>query len=248
MNYSAISTYYACPRKYKLEYIDKISIPGLESGDLHFGSAMHAGLQSSLEGNEGTPVFNIYWDSIKNKDIVYSRFNWVGLQHLGRVFIQRFERLHKKHFEAVSIEERLYGQVSTHKMEGTPDVIGKYKGTPSVIDFKTSKDAYRKEKILVNEQMPIYAHLAKQQLAYEVKQLVYYVFVKSEERVQVVLLPLTKEFMDAMLDNVKRICDEMQSRQHFPMNRNSCVMGSYLCPYFNVCYKQTKENDNEEIS
>ena len=61
ISYSQISMYNECPYRWKLNYVDKVSVR--ESNIyLIFGSAMHAVLQTYLN--------IMYMDSVKNADIL----------------------------------------------------------------------------------------------------------------------------------------------------------------------------------
>jgi hypothetical protein len=235
-NYSSIDTAYRCYQKYKYIYVDKIVPERAEGGDLHFGSAMHAGLQDLLEGGDGTQVFSVYWDSLIGKDVAYGRYNHSDLSKMGPVFLERFKRLHLKHIKPHAIEQKLQGKLGEFGMYGTPDVVGEFKGIPSIIDFKTSKYAYPNDKILVNEQMYLYAHLAKVALQYEAKQLVYLVFCKQEMRIQTIEMQLDSDKLKVMLDNLELMCHDLTDRQAFPKNRNSCMMGEFKCEFFSKCY------------
>lgn len=245
INYSAVSAAYDCLEKYRLQYVEKLPTPGPESGDLHFGSAVHAALQAHFEGGDAADVFSVYWDSLKDLPIAYGRLDWRGLSDSGHALVSRFVRLHARHVEPVSIETRLYGELGGHPVEGTPDLVGSYKGIPSIIDFKTSQAAYPKEKIIVNEQMPLYWHLAKQQLGYTAHQLVYFVFCKVERRIQVLRRPVSEATLLPMLANVESMVQDLKTRTVFPKNRNSCMKGMYKCPYFQTCYTEVDSGTDD---
>lgn len=237
INYSTISTAQSCLQKYKLQYIDRLSTPGLESAELHWGTAMHTGIQAMFEEEDYVGVFSAYWSTVQNPNVKFNRYSWEDYQAMGVRLLERFKRLHFKYFtQHQSIEQRLYGTLGPHKIEGTPDYAGLYKGIRSVVDFKTSAQPYTKEKLITNEQMPLYSYLLEQQDGFKVDQLVYYVFCKSEERIQVLILPLTKSFLKDKIDNIRLMCEDLTSRSSFPKNPGSCMMGSFKCPYFETCY------------
>ncbi len=240
-SYSAISTAYMCYRKYKFSFLDKVPQP--ETPALLFGTALHAGIQATLEGDDGQSVFSIFWNTVKGKEFDYGRYDWDYLKNAAEVQLEKFRRLHAKKFKIKQMEQRLYGTVTgpdgrDYQVEGTPDFVGEYDGVPSIVDFKTSGYTYPKEKLTVNEQMPLYAHLAKQSLGYEVQQLVYYVFVKSDNRIQVLKTQLTPDDLANRLENIGAMCQDLTSRQSFPANRNGCLMGTYKCAYWDMCYKK----------
>lgn len=234
--YSAIDTAYRCLKRYQRQYLLQEKVAGLDSADTLFGTAMHMGLQAYLEGENGLQSFGLFWDSIKGTDIIYSRLDWARLKDCGETLLARFDRLHKARFEPFAMETTLKGIIGGYAVEGTPDFIGKYEGVPSVLDFKTSNYAYNKEKIITNEQMPIYAELARQALKYEAEQVVYYVFCKGEMRIQVQQHKITPEWLQTRLENVALMCAELRERKQFPMNPNNCMMGTFRCPYFDKCH------------
>lgn len=237
ISYSSISTAYTCYQKYKYLYVDELSTPGPDSAELHFGTAIHMGLQAMIEGADYQSVFSFYWQSIKKADVEYRRYDWDAYLEMGTVFLARFERLHLKSFGKPDfLEERLYKKLGKFDLEGTPDYIGEYKGVLSVIDFKTSATPYPKEKIVVNEQMPLYAYLS----GLDVKQAVYYVFCKSDTRIQTVVQELTPEFMKNKLANIESMCEDLSQRSTYPRNTNGCMMGSYKCAFFTKCHGDTK--------
>lgn len=234
--YSAIDTAHKCLTKYKLQYLDGVQSGGAPSIDLEFGTALHASLNACLEGDDGVAIFNMYWDTLKDKQMVQSRFDWASLASLGEVFVGRFKKLHAPHFKPTLMEQKLVGDIGGYAIEGTPDFVGEYKGVMSVVDFKTSNQAYHREKAIVNEQMPIYAHLAKQVLGVEAKQLVYIVFIKPERRIQVIVQELHKNLFDAAIRNAILMCADLKQRKEFPKNPNSCMMGAYKCGFFAKCH------------
>lgn len=246
-SYSTISAAYKCLKYYKLLYVDRIEVPGIESAALKFGSAMHAGLEAMLSNMNAQKVFDLVWDPLVNEPMEYYGLNHPTLKDMGHTFLERFADRYLDKIEVVQMEQRLYGSLGDIKLEGTPDVIGLYNGIPSIIDFKTSAKNYPAEKIEINEQMFLYAHLAKQSFGFEAKQLVYFVFVKDMKSGARVQRPLTLQITDAkmssMLHNVELMCKELEGRVNYPANRNSCMMGTYKCDFYNVCYPKEKGLD-----
>lgn len=236
-NYSAIQAAYRCLKYYKLLYVDQMKTEMPASADMEFGTALHAGLDCLLEDGQGEEVFNLYWDTLANKELKYTRYKYDDLAKLGPIFLERFNRLHKKHILPVQKEVRLYSKLEEIRIEGTPDVVGYYKGIPSIIDFKTSSQPYDKKKIECSEQMYLYAYMAMKELKLDIQQLVYVVFCKSDCRIQVITYPIDPIKLKSMLDNVLAVCHDLESRQVFTANRNSCIG----CDYWNVCYEGSKD-------
>lgn len=239
INYSAINTAYKCPRLYQYQYVDKLppDADSKDSGDLHFGTAVHAGLQALLEGDNGLEVFASYWESIRDKDLAYSRFKWTDLKVMGETFITRFERLHLKKFKNVTCEETIEVPFLDGLLYGTPDVRCDYDGVRSIVDFKTSGQPYDKDKIVTSEQFGIYKLLAQKKHDDIINQYVYYVFVKQPEpRIQVITYsPSTDEYV-SMIENVSHVASELHLKEKHSQNRNGCIMGGRRCQYWSRCY------------
>jgi len=238
-NYSALSTAQDCLQKYKYRYIDGIKEPGPESIDLHFGTAMHMGIEAILNGDlDYQDTFNLYWDSIREQPLSTGAFSWEALKEQSEVFLSRFVRLHAKKFGKGDLEITL----DNGELFGTPDFIGEYEGVLSVVDFKTSRSAYIKEKISLNEQMKIYAYLYhKKTLAMPV-QLVYTVFVKfPEPRIQVLKHQITAQDIEEAMLNVRKqieLIKVVDEKKAYTKNTNNCMKGSWKCPYYSMCHKE----------
>lgn len=239
--YSKLSVANTCARKYKYQFIDGIHPSGEHSADIEFGSAFHLGLEGYLDGDDGAQIFSIYWDSVKSNKMAYSRYGWDDLKTIGLRLLSNFESRHLKHLELQHGEQRLIGKIGPYSFEGTPDFIGLYKGVPTVLDFKTSARPYQPEKILYDDQLYGYAHLAQQCLGFEAAQIAYMVFCKQDNRIQTnCKLDLTKEKLSAMITNIEMQIKSIEERTVFPANGKSCMMGSYKCAYFDMCYGEKK--------
>lgn len=224
---------------YKYLYIDKLAREEKESGDLKFGTAIHLGLEVILskQGN-GLDDFNLFWDLEKNKDNQYSRNDWAALKEQGEKLLTRFERLHAKKFKPVAQEQLLKGQFGSIKLFGTPDFIGEYEGVPSVIDFKTAGYRYEEQKLVLSEQLYLYAFLAKQVLGYDVKQLVYKVFIKGNEpSIQTLKVDLDPLVMIKILDNIHLQALELdQKEKHNTFTKNPVNCSGGKCAFPERCY------------
>lgn len=231
--YSGIDTALRCLRRYKIEYIDQLQQEGETPIELAFGSGLHAALQASLEGADGQLTFNTYWDTYESSDRTYADLGKLGLD-----FIRKFDRLHKKKFDPRFLEHTLRVEMKGLQWEGTPDFLGYYNGEPAVVDWKTSGYHYLPQKILSNPQMPLYAAMAKKAGIFEAKKIVYYVFVKGAECIQVQETELTKELLDRALETCESVARDIETRplHDFGRNPGSCQMGKKICPWFNNCF------------
>jgi hypothetical protein len=239
--FSKVQAARKCLRYYKLTQLDGIKQDGPQSADLEFGTAMHLGINGILKADpdiDGVELFNLYWGSVESTPMEFSRLKWADLRACGNTLLERFKRLHAKHFEPFRMEERIFTQVGRHSFEGTPDFVGKYKGIPSVVDFKTSAMRYPKERIVSDDQIPIYAHLAEKDWDYPTQQGVYVVLIKDpkEPSIQVLTTALTKDTITYSISNVTEEIDDLAVRTTFPKNPTACMRGTYLCPMFQRCH------------
>lgn len=236
--YSKLQVANDCLHKYDLQFNKGIPLPSEASGDLEFGTAVHAALNAALNGEDAQETFNVYWNTLAGKELTWSRFGYNDLAHKAATFIERFEKLHLKHLTPNSLTDtRLSGTIGGFKFEGTPDFVGDYKGKLTVLDFKTSGYVYDKRKIDINEQMYIYASLASQALNKPIEQIVYMVFVKNETRIQVVTKELDNKALVTALLNVAQQCQLVEDTTMWPQNRNSCIKGPFVCPFYKRCHE-----------
>lgn len=238
--YSGLDTATKCLQKYKHLYVDGIKPDEPESSDAAFGTALHTALQASLEGDDGEAVFRLHWDNRRAADLAYKgRHTWDTLSNMGDVFISRFNRLHKKHYEPIELERVIKGRIGAYDIQGTVDYIGKYRDKLVILDFKTANYAYLPERIHSNLQMPIYRELVRQDMGLEAEQLVYQVFVKNPmaPSIQTMVKDVDAEFMASRLSAVEGLCKELEGRTEWPRNPSSCMMGKdYRCPFFESCW------------
>jgi len=211
--YSMIQTYLDCPNKFKQLYVDKV-VEQQESIDLHFGTAMHSALQGHYEDNDPYEIFNMYWNSIKEKHLQSARFNWEQLREMAvGTFLPNFIRLHAKKFNIIKLEETLEMPfLGSHTLQGTFDVVAKVDGQLTLIDYKTSAREYTMSKLYRSPQLYIYAMLYEHHYGTPIEQIMYKVFIKQEKRIQTIKLDLQRDRMDRMIKNVETICGDMVSR------------------------------------
>lgn len=240
-SYSQLSAALSCQQLYKYLYVDKLVVPEKESFALHFGSALHAGLNALMEGTDGNATFNAYWDSVVDLDFESGRHDHANLRAMGDIFLDRFSKLHLKYYKFIKGEERLYATLpSGIKVEGTMDCLAEYKGKLSLIDFKTSSTRYPKEKVAASDQLRLYAYLAQKNLNVRIEQLVYVVFVKTKEpSIQVLAEDLNQEELTARIANIDGQCWQTQLSLDSGLvtrNHNNCFSYGRKCKYFELCH------------
>lgn len=237
--YSGLSAYYQCPKLY--EYQCVLGLRSDPTIDMEFGTAIHLIPEACFAGESPTATFLMKWEQAK--ELTERRHSWEELRSQGEVFASRFERLHAKHYEPLFVEKKISTQIGEFEITGTPDFIGKYKGELCVVDFKTSAYEYPKAKLDLNEQMYIYAYMAKKVYNLDIKALYYVVFIKNPEpRIQVIRTELTQDKLNDMMLNTVMVMRDIAAKKEFYKNRNSCILGKdYKCSFYNKCYGDKNE-------
>jgi len=253
LRYSTIQDYLKCPRLFEYKHIMGIPEGGQDSADLRFGSALHLALEAELNGEDGLSIFYLYWAGEKDKGLKYTKYQHADLETLGEIFLDKFKRLHKKHFAPIHQELKMETRVGPLPFQGTLDLYGDYKGVRSIVDFKTSARPYPKEKIMVNEQMPGYIKMLKER-GLHVNQAVYMTFVKDlkDPRIQVTTQEVTDEWLAMAYSNISQTAYEIRGAvppnkeiagKTMRQNRSQCV-NNYgdKCPYFDRCHVAKKKD------
>jgi hypothetical protein len=242
-NYSSLVAAYQCQEYYKYRYIDQIKQDEILSGDLLFGSAIHYALEQYLiDKSNIVHEFQVYWSNATKKKVSYGRFSAIDLSTQAEILLERFVRLHAKKIVPKELEQTFHGTVGEFSVYGTPDCIGEFEGVMSIIDFKTSGYRYNKDRIKVSEQMVMYAHLAEQCKQYQIKQLVYIVFIKGKEpSIQILKQELTDSVKELLLTNIKAQIYALEKirldNERYTRNTGNCIRGEIVCPFFKKCWE-----------
>lgn len=236
-SYSELSSALSCNRMYQYLYIDKLQVEEPESLALHFGSALHAGLNAILEGSAGG-AFAAYWDSVAAMEFNKDRHSHESLGEMGQLFLERFYRLHKPHYELIHGEDRLYANSPRGvKLEGTPDALVMYKGKLTLVDFKTSSQRYADGKVESSDQLRLYAYLLQENLNVKIEQIAYVVFIKTKEpSIQMQVMELDQEDLKLRIANIETLCLEIAAKNEYPQNFNSCLNYGRKCKFFDKCH------------
>ncbi len=238
-SYSAYSTALQCLRKFQYLYIDKIVPEGPESCDLIFGSAIHSAINAVLTGQNGAAIFEMYWESYKEKDVEYGRYKWADLAQIGAKFVRVFSERHADKYALQFAEKRLYGQHNGIRLEGTPDFYGMYNENLSLRDFKTSSRNYEPAKSDCALQLYLYAYLYKQNFeSSRIDTLGYTVFNKSTGTIQQLTWDFDEYQMLTALDHLTSYAKILSPAigANPPGNFNACLDYNKKCQYFSKCH------------
>lgn len=230
MRYSELSTYINCPVKY--DFIYKEGLKEDATLDLVFGTCMHTALECSFEGLDAKEVFENEFLKYQDKELKRYTYSFDSLLSIGPKFLDNFESRHRKKFELLACEKSFRTSILDIEFTGTIDCIAYIDGVPTVVDFKTSDKAYKKDKIDSNLQMYLYAKAASEIFSIEIKQIMYLVFIKSEApRIQTLKKELDQDLLQVHLNNACEISKLLLSGVRYK-NFNSCN----YCMFINKCW------------
>lgn len=230
-SYSSLSDAHECLRKYYLKYIVK-SVPKEPSLDTEFGQALHLAIKAHYEGQDALGVFHLYWNMCKKDQLKKFSFTWEELSALGDKFVTRFITRYADQFEPLALEKKVTVSVGGLEYTGVIDMICKYKGLVTVLDFKTSTRPFSTTKLYTDEQLYGYVPLAAS-LGFKVEQVMYFVFVKKTGAIQTNLrAKLVEPIQDGFWNNIQCMMRDLSTRKEFPRNPNCkyCVCGQYRGP------------------
>ena len=189
-----IQDFLTCPKAfYNRHILGKIELD--RSSALEFGTALHLGIRTILNGEDGIEPFLMYWNSLKDVRMTYYEHSWANLKELAvDSFLPNFKSRHAKKFDTIKQEIKMsIPFLGIHTLTGTTDYYGLYESIPTVADWKTSSKSYRKNKIEVNLQLYIYAKLVKETAGYLPKQIMYKVFNKKDGSINTLKKELTEK-------------------------------------------------------
>lgn len=210
IRYSMLDSFTKCPANFHKTYILGEKDES-KSSALEYGTALHLGIKAILDGDDGVANFTMYWDSLREVNMIFYRYGWQELRDLAvNKFLPNFERLHAKKFtkivQELTLEMPFLGE---HTLQGTPDIVCEYEGLPAVFDWKSSSTEYKRTKLDKNPQLYIYAALSKHNSLTLPMTLGYKVFRKDAASIQTLKKELHIENLDAMMKNVENIAKAM---------------------------------------
>lgn len=244
INHSALKLYQSCSKKWQLQ--QQGAVADGKSGDMIFGSALHFALAKMMEGEEPAEaivLYGMYWGTVKPDDYQWGRFGYDYYKGMGERFLAKFAKTYLQDIEPIWVEKKLQGVVNGVEVFGTPDVVARFQGKVSIIDFKTSSGNYEPEQAVVGTQMPYYHTLVEQQPgAPAIEQYVYLVFNKSKESLQKpVIAPATPELRAEHAGDIEAVLTEMATAPKSIRNTANCFSYNRKCEYFSQCWGSSKK-------
>ena len=160
LSHSQLNRYLHCPEQYRLYYVENLRLR-VPSANLAFGSAIHRAMEGLFRsGLDAASVFEREWATAQDLELSYSRNStWDSLQHIGRTLLERFQDRHAARIsDVVGVEHRFEVGLTglPQPLVGYVDLVARFEGAPSVIDFKTASPAYRPHEAVLSDQLSLY--------------------------------------------------------------------------------------------
>ena len=170
-SHSKISTYQQCPRKFKLQYIDKITVPeGAQSIEALMGSCVHEALQQLYKNLEFTKLlafdelkelFLNKWQINLNEQIIIPKkglstenFRDTGLTML-RQYYKRYSPFDQS--KTIALEKKIQFPLQDYEIMGFIDRVGiRDDGVYEIHDYKTSSSFPTVKEVENDKQLSIY--------------------------------------------------------------------------------------------
>lgn len=233
ISFSAFDCYNRCPAQYKLNYIDRVSVP--KKIELEFGSLMHAVVEFALKRDPIVPPFEElikFFDENFKKISFSSELQKNQYSSVGKEMIRVFhDSLTPGLRSTIATEKRFYIDLNEkHALSGVIDRIDKLPFGPfEVIDYKTNFKPKTQEEVDRDKQLGIYKIAVKHfwPEAEDVRLSLF--FLRTNQK-------LTTKRVDSELEDLKKeiieTCEKIQTDTEFMPKKNP-LCG--WCDYKNLC-------------
>ena len=249
---SRMGLYCDCSLAYKFHYVDKLYKPSV-SVHFAYGTAIHKGIEVMNQSlaTEKMPLEDMlqafhdcYYEELKKMDLEDNYFKF-QLYEMG---INSLEKFYNEFvdYEVIGTEIPFTVPIDgsdTHSVTGFIDAIIKRKSQLTIVDYKTSKEAFPKFKIDTSLQLAIYAYAFRKLLSdgtFELRKkqedyIAYYVLVKDYENYTGQIKMQRKKIGEKEINRVLYVCNkiiEAEKHEIYVPNFNSACK---YCDYKKEC-------------
>ena len=236
-SYSKINTFFNCPQKYKIIYIDKIKKKD-ESIEAFMGNIVHSVLEWIFKNKINFQLFDVLverykleWNNNWHRNIFIAKIN-LNKEFYYKLGIECLRNFYKNYHDSNNIKEIKTEFIVESKfynfiLRGIIDRLDIYEDSIYIHDYKTGK-AMSRNKIRNNLQLFIY-FLAIQSQYPEKNIILNWHYLRKKEN-QVISLSYSKDDIEQLKLNLK---DKIQDIESFVKNDNFKAKESFLC---NWCY------------
>lgn len=242
---SQISAYYQCPRKYKLQYIDKVPVPKLAKGvEALMGSSIHLALQqlykqvkygNILTSEEVNQIYLSDFDQSISDQLIIPR-KGLTPEHYKQNGLQMVKQYYEKNYpfqqsKTVELEYKLRFRVGEYAFVGIIDRLSlDQNGVFEIHDYKTSLNLPTLDQVQDDTQLSLYLIGIKQNYNPEANAKLFwhylyyqhtYELTKTDEELQ--------QLETAMIQKIRAI---ERDPYYFPNESPLCDWCSYTeyCP------------------
>jgi hypothetical protein len=241
-SYTQISTYLACPRRYRYRYLDGWQEKELRAS-LVFGRAFEKALAAYFLHDECETVFEHEWAMAKEVELEYSRGDsWQRMLRQGNELLNQFSQQKRVlvPFPRQNLQRQVLRRIGPEEdFIGYIDAIGELDSVRSVLDWKTASTCFPAEPegiIALDPQLTCYSWLTG------IEQVGFVIFVRKRiPEIQYLKARITEaqriDFARTVEDVVQRIKSAHFPQQggiHFP--QNNCV----ACPFTGFCIERSE--------
>ncbi len=231
LSYSRISKYELCPEQYRLYYVERLR-PRSQSANLAFGQTIHQALAAMFQSDDDpTERFAAAWRTMEDIDLTYSsRSSWARFLEIGTALLTKFVNEECAKLTDVSASETSFEFDVTSldiPFVGVIDLVATLDGKKTVIDFKTSASSYRKQDVVLSDQLSTY------QLAVpDAEQIALCVFVKTKTpKIEWHRAKRSGRELTEFLKKAGAIAHDIRSGRFFKRPGMACAW----CDYLPVC-------------
>lgn len=237
LSHSRISRYLHCPEQYRLYYIENLR-PKHLSANLAFGQAVHDAL-AELFRNGAEPVkrFQEQWQMALDMELDYgARDSWEKLKTTGEILLAKFVAEELPQLSDIGAIEKVF-ELGISNLDlpfvGIIDLVAKFSGMRTVIDFKTAAQAYDDHEVILSDQLSAY-QLAEP----KAEQVALCVLIKAKvPKIEWHLTRRTPVQLAEYLSKAGLIAQEITAGHFYKRPGRWCA----YCDFLPVCVGDTKQ-------
>lgn len=251
-SHSKINTYLQCPRKYKLQYIDKIKIPeGAQSIEGLMGSCVHEALKQLYQDLEFSKLLTFeeikklylaQWDTNLNNQIIIPKqglssenFRDSGLSML-RQYYHHYAPFDQS--KTIALEKKIQFPLLEYQMIGYIDRLGiRDDGVYEIHDYKTSSSYPTKADIDNDRQLSLYQLGIKSIFLNVQKVVLIWHFLKQDQEISITRSD------EELIQITKDVVAWIRKMEHDPSYQPNESPLCAWCFYVNYCPAKAHELD-----
>ncbi len=249
-SHTQISTYLQCPLKYRYKYLEGWKEKE-NKASLAFGKVFQTAVESQFLVEDSVEFFTKQWRAVKALELDYGNGDsWEKMLEQGQVLLERFREDQRVQIEDgrtdFQVKLRKALPMSQRDFLAYLDAIGWVDGIHSVIEWKTSTQAYPESLPRVLEldpQLVCYSWAAQKQEVCLVN------FIrKKQPEIQYIHARIRKRQWKAFEQSLDMLVSEMEAGHFYPRSgirypNNQCLN----CSYLGLCLRKRKLTEDKLV-